>query len=426
LFFKANAWPDKTRAPYEFHLNRFLSEHFPKGRVYTGEIDLMAPPALPRADVVAFSIDAEGTTEIDDAFSLRGLGGTEVEVGIHIAAPALFFARDSALEALASARLSTVYFPGDKITMLPEAAVNAATLVEGREVAVLSFYTTVEASTGLIRSSRSAIETVPIARNLRIHTLEARFTAEAVAAGHIDGEFGAELLFLHRFASTQAGLRGKSDESDRVDYDVDVIDGRVHITRRLRGNPIDTVVSELMILVNSEWGKLLAEQGVAAIYRAQQNGKTRMGVEALPHEGLGVAQYAWSSSPLRRYVDLVNQRQLIAHLNGDSAPYNRRSRDSIDALNELARRFDLTYDAYNDFQRSLERFWTLRYLTQEGITEFDGHIIRDELVRAANLPLVAKLARPPGLDARSPVRVNVGELDDWRIDGEFTLMDAAS
>ncbi len=305
--------------------------------------------------------------------------------------------------------------------MLPEAAVQAATLAAGQDVPALSFYGVFDPVSHLMVASRSAIERVPIAENLRLHELESRMTPEAVAAGRIEGAYGAELVTLHRLATTLAGLRGKTDDSDRVDYEFDVKDGRVSIGIRQRGNPVDTVVSELMILVNQEWGKLLAEQGVAGIYRTQQNGKTRMGTDALPHEGLGVAQYAWSSSPLRRYVDLVNQRQLIAHLRQQAPPFSKRSRDSISALAELARRFDLTYDAYNEFQRSLERFWTLRYLKQEGIGEFDGHIIRDELVRAARLPLVVKLDKNPALDAKTAVRVAVGELDDWRIDGTFRL-----
>ena len=173
-----------------------------------------------------------------------------------------------------------------------------------------------------------------------------------------------------------------------------------------------------MIFVNSEWGKLLADNGVAAIYRVQQNMKTRMTTDALPHEGLGVAQYAWSSSPLRRYVDLINQRQLIALIRRESPPYPKRS----PVLNEIARRFDLTYDAYNEFQRNLERYWCLRYFEQEAISHFDGALIRDELVRANGLPLVVKLAKNPELPPKTPVRVQVGALNYWEVSGEFSLV----
>jgi exoribonuclease-2 len=278
-----------------------------------------------------------------------------------------------------------------------------------------------------ILATRSAIERVKIESNLRIHELEVYFDEAAILRGQVDGDFGEELILLHKVARALGVRRGKSEnEQDRVDYNFDIVDGKIAITTRKRGNPIDTVVSELMIFVNSEWGKLLADNNVAAIYRVQQNMKTRMTSDALPHEGLGVAQYAWSSSPLRRYVDLVNQRQLIAFLRNEVPPFQKRSRDSLSQLNELARRFDVTYDAYNEFQRNLERYWCLRYLEQEGITQFEGAMIRDELVRANSLPLIVKLERNPELPPRTPVTVKVGEIDYWDISGRFSLADPAS
>src|SRR3546814_12855854 len=67
-----------------------------------------------------------------------------------------------------------------------------------------------------------------------------------------------------------------------------------------------------MILTNNRWGGLLAQHGVPGIYRSQQTGRVRMSTQALPHEAIGVPQYAWSTSPLRRYIDLINQGQLLA------------------------------------------------------------------------------------------------------------------
>ena len=97
----------------------------------------------------------------------------------------------------------------------------------------------------------------------------------------------------------------------------------MRIVPRKRGAPLDKLVSELMILVNSSWGELLAERDIAAIYRVQSTGKVRLSVHAEPHEGLGVRCYAWMSSPLRRYVDLLNQWQLIAALQGRRPPFTR-------------------------------------------------------------------------------------------------------
>ena len=424
LFFQAGAWPNRDVAHHDYHVGKFLADYFPKGREYRGPVegllDASAAGQLPLAKVRAYSIDDASTTEIDDAFSITHLDPDRIEVGIHIAAPALHFSAESPLEKLANDRLSTVYFPGDKITMLPHAAVVHATLAEGRNCPSVSFYAIFSTQNFDLLSSRSAIELVPIKNNLRLNELETHFHDAAVATGASTGIFGAELILLHKVAKALATRRGKADgEQDRVDYNFEIDNGRVAITTRKRGNPVDTVVSELMIFVNSEWGKLLGDNGVAAIYRVQQNMKTRMTIEALPHEGLGVAQYAWSSSPLRRYVDLVNQRQLIALIRGETPPYPKRS----PALNEIARRFVVTYDAYNEFQRNLERYWCLRYFEQEGIREFDAMMIRDELVRANGLPLVVKLLRNPELPPRTPVKVKVGALNYWDVSGEFSLVE---
>ena len=423
LFFRAGAWPDKETAQHDYHVGKFLADYFPRGREYKGQVDATEPAELPVANVRAVSIDDATTTEIDDAFSISFPNAESVEIGIHIAAPALYFSGESALEKLANDRLSTVYFPGEKITMLPGPAVGHATLAEGRLCPVVSYYATFSTQTFELGNTRSAVERVHIEKNLRINELETYFDETAVSKGVADGLFGEELILLHKVAKSLGLRRGKNEnEQDRVDYNFEIDDGRIIITTRKRGNPIDTVVSELMIFVNSEWGKLLADNGVAAIYRVQQNMKTRMTTDALPHEGLGVSQYAWSSSPLRRYVDLVNQRQLIALMRGESPPYPKRS----PALNEIARRFDVTYDAYNDFQRNLERYWCLRYFEQEGISQFDGAIIRDELVRANGLPLVVKLTKNPSLPPKTPVQVQIGALNYWDVSGEFLLMDEVS
>ena len=423
LFFRAGAWPNKETAQHDYHVGKFLADYFPRGREYIGQVDATEPAELPVANVRAVSIDDATTTEIDDAFSISYPNADSVEIGIHIAAPALYFSAESALEKLANDRLSTVYFPGEKITMLPGPAVAHATLAEGRLCPVVSYYATFSTQTFELGNTRSAVERVHIEKNLRINELESYFDETAVSKGVADGVFGEELILLHKVAKSLGLRRGKNEnEQDRVDYNFEIDDGRIIITTRKRGNPIDTVVSELMIFVNSEWGKLLADNGVAAIYRVQQNMKTRMTTDALPHEGLGVSQYAWSSSPLRRYVDLVNQRQLIALMRGESPPYPKRS----PVLNEIARRFDVTYDAYNDFQRNLERYWCLRYFEQEGIRQFDGAIIRDELVRANGLPLVVKLTKNPSLPPKTPVQVQIGALNYWDVSGEFLLMDEVS
>jgi exoribonuclease II len=165
----------------------------------------------------------------------------------------------------------------------------------------------------------------------------------------------------------------------------------VEIAERKRGSPLDKLVAELMIVANSTWGGLLAEKNIACLYRAQTQGKVRMTTSPLPHEGLGVPQYAWMTSPLRRYCDLVNQWQLIACLKGETPAFAQKSAELFGAMRD----FELTYAAYADFQRSMERYWCLRWLQQHNISEIDATVRREQLVKVDHLPLMVRVSSAP-------------------------------
>ena len=394
--------------PEDFFLRRFAFEFFPRGTGFEEVAALDEPQGLGQSDAVAFSIDDEETTEIDDAFSVRTMPGGELRVGVHIAAPALFFSRAHRLEAIARERLSTVYFPAGKITMLPQAAVEKATLAAGRRVAAASLYLTVDATSLEVKGHESRLEWIGVADNLRLAELDTRLNEDAVVAGRVEGAHGDELLALWKLARSLKVLRGAGDEkNDRPDYTIRVESGRVSIGQRRRGTPVDTLVSELMIHVNSTWGKLLAERGFDAIYRNQRGAKTRMEVEPGSHEWLGVSHYAWASSPLRRFSDLANQRQLVAMLRGDEPAYSR------DELASAARDFETAYEAYAEHQRLLERYWVLQYVAQQGLQEADASLIRDELVRIEGLPLVCRAIGLPPAAPGERLKVHFGEIDAW-------------
>ena len=395
--------------PEDFFLRRFAFEFFPKGTGFPAATGALLPePELPLAPAVAFSIDDAETTEIDDAFSLaRDAGGNWI-VGVHIAAPALAFDRASPLEAIARERLSTVYFPGDKITMLPAEAVARATLAAGATVPVASLYLTVDAASMEVKASESRIERIAIADNLRLAELDARLNEDAVAAGRVEGPHGDDLLTLWKLAKFLKAARGAGEEkSERLDYTFRVAGGRVAIEPRRRGTPVDMLVAELMIHVNSTWGKLLADRGYDAIYRNQGGAKTRMEVVPGSHQWLGVSHYAWTSSPLRRFTDLANQRQLVAALAAAEPAYTREE------LAAAARDFEAAYEAYAEHQRLLERYWCLKYIAQEGIESAEGTIIRDELVRLDRLPLVVRAIGLPTAPPGERVTVAFGEIDFW-------------
>ena len=428
-------------SPYQFHWRRFLFEQFPKG---TGFPPLEAPAiadALPLAPVQAFSIDDSQTTEIDDALSVTGLGSGEVVFGVHIAAPGLAVLPDSPVDKVARERLSTVYMPGWKLTMLPDAVVQAYTLDEGRDCPAVSLYVTLDEATLAIKKSETRLERVPIAANLRHDQLdevitEATLTGEAVA----DYPFAAELAFCFRLArqlkAAREVVRGKPENFNRPDYNFR-LDGNtgepdgsetVRISERRRGAPLDLIVSEAMILANSTWGGWLAELGVPGIYRSQASlapgVKVRMGTKALPHAGMGVAQYTWATSPLRRYTDLVNQWQIIACArHGRTAALVAPFKPKDAQLFSIISGFDAAYSAYNGFQSGIERYWTLRYLQQNAIHELTASVMKDGLVRADTLPLVFRALGCEGLARGSHVRVRITGIDEMTLDLHASLVE---
>jgi len=162
-----------------------------------------------------------------------------------------------------------------------------------------------------------------------------------------------------------------------------------------------------MIYVNSEWGKLLADNQVAGIYRTQNNGKVKMSTVPAPHQGLGVAQYLWSSSPLRRYVDLINQRQIIGLLRGEAPAYAQNDA----ALFTAMRDFDAAYAIYNEFQRDMERYWCLRWLLQEQVGRTEAVVLRENLVRLADIPLYGRVPSLPALPPGTRVTLEIGGVD---------------
>ncbi|MBU3657997.1 MAG: RNB domain-containing ribonuclease [Rhodocyclaceae bacterium] len=420
LLLRCGAFPDA----YHWHYRRFVAERFPKG---TGFPDLPEPAAygnLPLADVQAVSIDDASTTEIDDALSVQRLPGIGWRFGIHIAAPGLGILPGSVHDGVARARLSTVYMPGHKITMLPDDLVARFTLAAGTPCPAVSLYVTADEQFEIL-NHESRVERVPIVANLRLHEIEPHMDAEALNRGDIPScAYGETLLTLWRFAAACAGRRGKpASQAGLHDYHYQ-IDGplhdkstgaildpascHVHIEARKRGSPVDMLVAELMILANATWGQLLAEKSIPGLYRAQVGGKVRMTTSALPHEGLGVACYAWSTSPLRRYADLINQWQLIAALTAKTAPFAPRSAELFAAMRD----FDLTYAGYADFQRRMERYWCLRWLQQTDTSRFEGTLMRHvPNVRVDGLPLVVAVPSAPELPPGSRISLTLADPD---------------
>ncbi len=171
-----------------------------------------------------------------------------------------------------------------------------------------------------------------------------------------------------------------------------------------------------MIFANSSWGRLMHEHGVPGIYRTQGGGgwanrmQVRMLTHAAPHQGLGVDQYAWSTSPLRRYTDLVNQWQILACVrHGVTAPLVAPFKPKDADLFAIVSAFDAAYSSYADFQATMERYWCLRWLAQQSARHVDAVLLKDDVLRLTDIPLVVQM---PGVRHARGTQLKL-ELISW-------------
>jgi len=416
-------------SPYALHHQRFAAEQFPYGVGFPAALEQWKPDeetaakltALPVSATVAFSIDDSSTTEIDDAFSVQQLEDGRYRVGIHIAAPAMAVLPDSELDRAARERMSTVYMPGDKITMLPAPVVQQFSLDAGKDVPALSLYFELNEAGTTLRRTYSVAERIHVADNLRHDELDDMFTQSALEDDSVELPHGPALRVLWQLTLAQLKererVRGKPEPKFRTDFSFAISDDRVEIVQRRRDAPLSRIVAEMMILANSQWGLLLADRQVAGIYRSQQGGRVRMSTQALPHEGLGVQQYIWSTSPLRRYIDLINQRQLLAAVEQSTPVLTANSAEIF----SLMPAFDARHSAYQDFQQRMERYWCMRWLKQQSTQRYEAAVVRDDLVRLADAPLYFRASGAPVVSPGRRLTVDILEHDllDLSVEARF-------
>ena len=349
---------------HDYHFNRFLFEAFPRGVGFPDVDDPPAIPALPLAPVRAFSIDDASTTE-DRRRPRCVTRQMERRDRHHIAAPALSISRGSPLDAIARARLSTVYMPGRKITMLPEPVRRRRW--PGTEACCAFALCRSDARRGPSSGKRRAPSASP-SRPTCASTRSASASRRTRLPPTPSGRMSCVRSGASRESSKRPAARPTfSGPTTTSIVDRDAPDGRQDrdLLPRPRGSPLDKLVAEPMIFTSTATRRfVLADAGVPGLYRTQQGGKVRMSTLPEPHQGLGVAQYLWASSPLRRYSDLVNQRQLIAILNGGAPAYVvRRCR--------AGRSWPTSFHppAICRAASLAEHHWCLRWLLQEKIEE---------------------------------------------------------
>jgi exoribonuclease II len=291
------------------------------------------PYASIRADLThldCFTIDGERTRDLDDALSLEILP-TGYLLGIHIADVSALVAGGAVLDREAQARGTSIYLPETRLPMLPEdISEDTLSLVAQKERWALSFLVTLD-SEGAVQEWDIKPSIIRVRRRLSYGETDQLLAVRDEAMGTLARL--AERLKARRLA--QGGYELKLPEV-WVSFDPQ---GKVQVTLEDQETPSHQLVAETMVLANWLAATFLMERGAPAIYRAQpeprepiDRGATKtlldlwqdrrrlsrvvMDLKPQPHWGLGLPQYTFATSPIRRYLDLVIHRQILSLLLG--------------------------------------------------------------------------------------------------------------
>jgi exoribonuclease II len=181
----------------------------------------------------------------------------------------------------------------------------------------------------------------------------------------------------------------------------------------------------MMILANNQWGRLLAAHLTPAIYRGQHLGRVKMTTYPQAHQGLGVTHYGWFTSPLRRYSDMVNQRQLLAILAAKAAPYVQNDA----RLHSIIAAFDARYASYGEFQSQMEKYWCLRWVGQQtnetGSNRFAAVVVKPGLVRLTQAPLYFPMNSLPDLAPGRQIIVEINSTDHIELSVDARFVEAS-
>ena len=330
-----------------------------------GREDLTALPV--------FSIDDAYTMDVDDALSLERIDDG-YRVGVHITDVSAFISRGSLLDHAAQQRMTSLYFPDRHIPMLPpDLSQGQYSLLQGQQRCAVSFFYDIDHDFTLLRSR--------IVPSIIINQSKLSYDEVDQILVSTDHPLADTIRVLNDAVDVFYAQRIEHGaiELDRAELSIDVTPEK-QITVRVRTGEsrAEHIVSELMILTNVMTARYFMEHQVPTIYRTQSETEFKgidetphevvrrflimrqlkplaLTIEPKPHATLGTDVYCQITSPLRRYSDLVLQRQLISYIRDGHPCYNRD--DLTDEISRIERSRDL-----NRIWSRREWYWLLKYL----------------------------------------------------------------
>jgi exoribonuclease II len=384
-------------------------------------LSLHPPERSPAVSHWVISIDDTETVEIDDALACETLPNGGLRVRVHIALVADFVGKGGPMDTDAAARGTTIYLPETTIRMLPDpVSTVAASLIAGAPRHVLT--TDVELSAdGELRRYTLAIEQIKVDARL---TYDA---ADRILAGPVSDAEARSFATLERLREVAARLRARRLAAGahliyRREPKVTVIGDEIEIKVIDNLSPSRELVAECMILSNHIAARIAADYQLPMIFRVQPNPgedlfaqRARLSLYPGFHAGVGLDSYLQASSPIRRYVDLVLQRQLVAMVDGGLSAYDR---DELMAVMAAA---EATEAEGRELERRAKRYWTLVYLQRKLAEEpLEATVLRDGAsAELTDYAVRGALRGAPNLPARTRILTRLARVDPLR--GWLTL-----
>ena len=404
---------------------------------------------LDLTDLETFTIDDADTRDRDDALSLEAVDGG-YRVGIHIADAGALVPIEGSMNAEADRRMATLYLPERSIPMLPPEFVHSVGSLDPDQV----------------RPAVSLLVSIDESGHVQDYEIKPSFMRSRAAISYVEADTAiadethernhvlrplsdlAQALLARR---ERAGAINVNREemiikvSSPTDIDVRVV---------ARSTPARDLVSEMMVLCNSLMADFCRVNDIPASYRSQsapdvsdldlydEDGLLRpltrlqryrlmrrftpavIGVTPTPHVGLGVDAYIQATSPLRRYPDLVMQRQISHFLVSGEAVY------SPDDISSVAKRAEVQMRDLSRIEEARRRYWFLKYLmlTRLGAPDeadlFTAYVLENEPRRLAALdldeyPFRVRAELPNTVEPGTTVTLKLTGVDLWRRQAYF-------
>ena len=380
-----------------------------------------------------FTIDGPLTRDFDDAISIKRQNGDYV-LGIHISDVASVVPEESTLDREARLRGSSIYLPRQQIPMFPpELSQNSLSLLKDKQRRAISLISRID-------KEGNIIDVDIFLSILRVNEHYVYDDVNAVIEEKEEFQLLNEVTFLLQKKRIEKGAMLISLPEISIEFSDE---GKVSVRLVPQDTPSRRMIAEAMILYNWAFARFARENNIPMLYRTQDTPNERLNrdnmdyiyfvfkqrrrlnpliidIDPAPHSGLGLDIYTNATSPIRRYFDLVVQRQIRNFLLGEDIPYTREELDAI--------RMELT-PAVRDIERikqSRIRYWVIKYIKENRKDSYNAIVI-DEFKNNYRVVLTDFLITADLIKSESPplaegdhIRVKIKDADPW--EGRLTVI----